>query len=215
MKGQKNVDMEEGKAKHRRKGDQTSRKQRGSLDKSSGLLDSLETDSPKITIVDTDIPGESDGDSDDGEMEDEHDEINARWRLISAEVFRPPPYGHVLAPLVGSGMQLLVAAVGVGLLGCVGVINPSFRGGFMSVGVGLWVFAGVFSGYFSGRLYKSFGGTMWKRNVFVVSNSLPFTCLVQPLAVLSKPWDSRYEWKTYPDLSRPQTLQTHPKNANQ
>ncbi|KAI9665293.1 MAG: hypothetical protein M1831_001730 [Alyxoria varia] len=173
IKGQKDVLLEEGKSKHRRKPGYPSHKKRTSIEKSSGLLGSLEEDSPNNTIVDTNIPSDSDNDSIDDDVEAEHDEITARWKLVTAEVFRTPPYGHVLAPLVGSGMQLLVVAVGLGLLGCVGVINPSFRGGFMSVGVGLWVFAGVFSGYFSGRLYKSFGGTMWKRNVFVTATLVP------------------------------------------
>lgn len=34
------------------------------------------------------------------------------WRLIHRDVFRRPIYGGLLAPLVGSGIQLVVAAVG-------------------------------------------------------------------------------------------------------
>jgi len=55
-------------------------------------------------------------------------------------------------------MQLLFVAAGLLILSCMGILNPSFRGGFVSVGVGLFVFAGLFSGYFSSRLYKTFGG---------------------------------------------------------
>jgi transmembrane 9 superfamily protein 2/4 len=39
----------------------------------------------------------------------------------------------------------------------------------MSVGVGLFVFAGGFSGYFSARAYKTFGGQNWRKNTMMVS----------------------------------------------
>jgi transmembrane 9 superfamily protein 2/4 len=66
-------------------------------------------------------------------------------------------------------MQLLFMATGLLVLSCLGILNPSFRGGFVSVGMGLFVFAGVFSGYFSGRLYKTFGGSGWRKNTLIVS----------------------------------------------
>lgn len=34
------------------------------------------------------------------------------WRLIHRDVFRRPIYGGLLAPLVGSGIQLTMAAIG-------------------------------------------------------------------------------------------------------
>ncbi len=75
--------------------------------------------------------------------------------LLHGDVFRPPAHGYLLAPLVGSGMQLLFMAVGLVFLSAVGLLNPSFRGGFLSFGVGLFVFAGLFSGYFSARVYRT------------------------------------------------------------
>jgi Endomembrane protein 70. len=93
------------------------------------------------------------------------------------DVFRIPAYSGLLAPLVGSGMQLLFMASGLLLLSCLGVLNPSFRGGFVSVGMGLFVFAGLFSGYFSGRLYKTFGGAAWRKNTLIVGIMLQlFIC---------------------------------------
>lgn len=95
------------------------------------------------------------------------------WKLVHADVFRPPAHGPVLAPLVGSGMQLVFMAVGLIALSCFGVLNPSFRGGFISVGIALFVFAGVFSGYFSARIYKTFGGQHWQKNCFVTATLFP------------------------------------------
>lgn len=91
------------------------------------------------------------------------------WKLLHADVFRTPAHSEILAPLVGSGTQLLFMAAGLLLLSSAGVLNPSFRGGYISVGVGLFIFAGLFSGYFSTRLFKTFGGIKWRQNVAVVS----------------------------------------------
>ncbi|KAK3710681.1 hypothetical protein LTR37_010100 [Vermiconidia calcicola] len=95
------------------------------------------------------------------------------WKLVHGDVFRTPPYGHLLAPLVGSGMQLVFMAVGLLLLSCIGVLNPSFRGGFVSVGVTLFIIAGAFSGYFSARVYRTFGGSNWQHNAVVTATLFP------------------------------------------
>ena len=114
----------------------------------------------------------------DGEVssDDEAFEDVSGWKLLHGDVFRAPPYGGLLAPLVGSGMQLLFVIVGLLLLSCLGVLNPSFRGGFVSVGVGLFIFAGVFSGYFSARAYKTFGGQNWRKNTLMVSRNATRDC---------------------------------------
>ncbi|KAI5868508.1 Nonaspanin [Durotheca rogersii] len=111
---------------------------------------------------------ETDAASDDEALEDV-----TGWKLLHADVFRKPAYGHLLAPLVGSGMQLLFMAVGLIFLSAVGVLNPSFRGGFISAGVGLFVFAGLFSGYFSARVYKTFDGKHFGKNALVTACLIP------------------------------------------
>ncbi|KAH9908756.1 Nonaspanin [Xylariomycetidae sp. FL2044] len=116
------------------------------------------------------VDADRDGDlsSDDEALEDV-----TGWKLLHADVFRKPAYGHLLAPLVGSGMQLLFMCLGLVLLSAIGVLNPSFRGGFMSAAVGLFVFAGVFSGYFSARVYKTFDGPDFGRNALVTACLFP------------------------------------------
>lgn len=129
-------------------------KKRGSGDKkrvSSGLLEKINEEGDDLS-------------SDDDIFEDA-----TGWKLLHGDVFRPPPYGGLLAPLVGSGMQLVFMMAGLLLLSCLGVLNPSWRGGFVSVGVGLFIFAGGFSGYFSSRVYKTFGGQNWRKNTLMVS----------------------------------------------
>jgi transmembrane 9 superfamily member 2/4 len=95
------------------------------------------------------------------------------WKLLHADVFRPPSYGYLLAPLVGSGSQLLFMAVGLVGLSAFGVLNPSFRGGFISFGMGFFVFAGLFSGYFSARVFRTFDGKDWRSNALVTALLFP------------------------------------------
>ncbi|KAM3508734.1 hypothetical protein MY10362_001015 [Beauveria mimosiformis] len=95
------------------------------------------------------------------------------WKQLHTDVFRAPQRGYLLAPLVGSGMQLFFMAMGLVLLSALGFLNPSFRGGFISVGVGLFVFAGVFSGYFSARVFKSFDGKDYRKNAMVTALLFP------------------------------------------
>jgi transmembrane 9 superfamily protein 2/4 len=115
----------------------------------------------------------ADLDTDDLVSDEEEIEDVAGWKLLHGDVFRAPVYGGLLAPLVGSGMQLLYMAFGLLVLSTLGVLNPSFRGGYVSVGVGLFVFAGIFSGYFSSRIYKTLGGQMWQKNVVVTASLVP------------------------------------------
>ncbi|KAF9692135.1 hypothetical protein EKO04_010096 [Ascochyta lentis] len=115
----------------------------------------------------------ADLDTDDLSSDEEEIEDTTGWKLLHGDVFRAPAYGGLLAALVGSGMQLLYMAFGLLALSTLGVLNPSFRGGYVSVGVGLFVFAGIFSGYFSARTYKTFGGQMWQKNVIVTASLVP------------------------------------------
>lgn len=100
--------------------------------------------------------------------DDEFVEDITGWKLLHGDVFRPPRHAGLLAPLIGSGTQLVFMTTGLLVLGSLGILNPSFRGGFVSVGMGLFVFAGVFSGYFSARAYKTLGGSNWRNNTLMV-----------------------------------------------
>jgi len=130
----------------RRSGDRKSTSPKG------GLLE-------KISEVEVDEELSSDDDA--------LDDVTG-WKLLHGDVFRSPPYAGLFAPLIGSGMQLLFMMAGLLLLSCLGVLNPSFRGGFVSVGVGLFIFGGCFSGYFSASVYKTFGGQNWRKNTLMV-----------------------------------------------
>ena len=154
IKGYRETRLEEGKIKLRR--NKKVKSPRRSGDKSTGLLDQMDDD------------GSPDLSSDDEPLED-----ITGWKLVHGDVFRPPMHGDILAPLVGSGMQLVIVALGLLLMSCFGILNPSLRGGFISAGIAFFVLAGAVSGYFSGRVYKTFGGQMWKKNVIVTGVLVP------------------------------------------
>ena len=143
--------LEEGKSRTRRSKNRTG--SRSPKEKGSGLLEQK----GRVNLDD-------DLSSDEESLED-----ITGWKLLHGDVFRTPAYAGLLAPLVGSGMQLVFMATGLLILSCLGILNPSFRGGFVSVGMGLFVFAGIFSGYFSGRVYKTFNGMNWRKNTLMVS----------------------------------------------
>lgn len=86
------------------------------------------------------------------------------WKLVHGDVFRPPTASPMmLAILSGSGIQIL--AMTVCTMGCalVGLTSPANRGGLLTTLLILFVFMGSFNGYCSARLYKFFGGKLWKQ----------------------------------------------------
>lgn len=154
IKGHKDSGLEEGKLRIGKR----SRGTRSPGKEPSGLLEKIDGSqtADDFSSDDEEIPEDLTG-----------------WKLVHADVFRQPQRGLLLAPLVGSGMQLTIMTVGLLALSCLGVLNPSFRGGFISVGFALFILAGAFSGYFSARVYKTFGGTNFRHNATVTATLFP------------------------------------------
>lgn len=100
------------------------------------------------------------------------------WKLVYADVFRAPTLPVLFASLVGSGVQFLVMAATVVGFACLGVLNPSFRGGFLSYALFLFAFAGIFSGYVASRINKNLGGEEWGKTAVL-------TALVAPGVLMS------------------------------
>ncbi|RKP09647.1 hypothetical protein THASP1DRAFT_28561 [Thamnocephalis sphaerospora] len=95
------------------------------------------------------------------------------WKQLHGDVFRAPENERLLAILVGSGLQVLCTIAGVLLLAALGILNPSFPGGLVSVGIFLYVFAGLLSGYTSARIYRTFGQEEWRRNAIQTAVLVP------------------------------------------
>jgi len=104
------------------------------------------------------------------------------WKLVHGDVFRPPPHTAIFTPLIGNGAQLLVVCIGLVVFSAFGILNPSYRGGFMSFGLFLFFFASYFSGYASTRLHvllekitnnSEAPSTSWLRNALFNAIFLP------------------------------------------
>lgn len=100
------------------------------------------------------------------------DELNAveeetGWKLLHADVFRPPKHRLFFCSAVGAGAQLFSMVVMVVLVGCVGVFYQ--RGAVLSAGIVSYMVTAAVSGYVSAGLYQSLGGEKWAWNIFVTA----------------------------------------------
>ena len=75
---------------------------------------------------------------------------------VHGDVFRPPTNASLLSVYVGTGMQLIGMGVVTMVFAVLGFLSPANRGGLMTAMLLLFVFMGIFGGYYSARLYKIF-----------------------------------------------------------
>nr|XP_025131935.1 transmembrane 9 superfamily member 2 isoform X5 [Bubalus bubalis] len=95
------------------------------------------------------------------------------WKLIHADVFRPPRHGMLLSILLGQGTQVLIMTFITLFLACLGFLSPANRGALMTCSVVLWVLMGASAGYVSAKVYKSFRGLKWKTNFLLTALLCP------------------------------------------
>ncbi|XP_064420685.1 transmembrane 9 superfamily member 4 isoform X3 [Latimeria chalumnae] len=95
------------------------------------------------------------------------------WKLVHGDVFRPPQYPMILSSLLGSGIQLFCMILIVIFVAMLGMLSPSSRGALMTTACFLFMFMGVFGGYFGGRLYRTLKGHRWKKGAFCTATLYP------------------------------------------
>eukprot|EP01059_Diplonema_ambulator_P033060 TRINITY_DN6763_c0_g1_i1.p1 TRINITY_DN6763_c0_g1~~TRINITY_DN6763_c0_g1_i1.p1 ORF type:complete len:620 (+),score=175.03 TRINITY_DN6763_c0_g1_i1:122-1981(+) len=106
------------------------------------------------------------------DADDLHDEIG--WKLVHADVFRPPQNKGLLACFVGTGVQLLGMCFTVLIMACLGFLSPA-NGGMLFTSILLFfVFLGIYGGYTSACLMKMWGETSWW-NAFQTATVVPGT----------------------------------------
>ncbi|XP_010765072.1 transmembrane 9 superfamily member 4-like [Notothenia coriiceps] len=54
-----------------------------------------------------------------------------------------------------------------------GMLSPSSRGALMTTACFLFMFMGVFGGYFAGRLYRTLKGHRWRKGAFCTATLYP------------------------------------------
>ena len=66
------------------------------------------------------------------------------WKLVHADVFRPPPNAIFLCASLGTGMQLLFCAAICILCAMLGFLSPANRGGLLTAMLLLFYFESCF-----------------------------------------------------------------------
>lgn len=98
------------------------------------------------------------------------------WKLVHGDVFRAPTNASLLSVYVGTGMQLIGMGVVTMVFAVLGFLSPANRGGLMTAMLLLFVFMGIFGGYYSARLYKIFKGEQWKKTTLKTALYFPGVC---------------------------------------
>merc|ERR1712038_107703 len=95
------------------------------------------------------------------------------WKLVHADVFRPPNYPMMISVFVGTGVQLLCMASATLIFSVMGFLNPARRGSLIMALLILYVLMGGVAGYVAARMYKTFKGKNWQRATFVTAFGFP------------------------------------------
>lgn len=116
------------------------------------------------------------------------------WKLVNKDVFRRPTYGGLFAPLVGTGIQLLVTFVPTLQLAYLGILNRTHRGGMVSFAITLYILAGSLAGYSSARVYKIFKGRSWQLNAVLTAVLLPAVLFLAATITNLFIWTKQSSW---------------------
>ena len=95
------------------------------------------------------------------------------WKLVHGDVFRPPPSPLLLSVFLGNGVQLFLMTGIAIVFALFGFLSPSNRGSLATAILILYTFLGFVGGYVSARVYKTFGGDAWKRNIVLTPVMVP------------------------------------------
>jgi len=100
------------------------------------------------------------------------------WKLVHANVFRPPTTFPLLFSVAcGTGAQLCCMSLFVILFSCIGFLSPANRGSLLMAELLLYIMMGSIAGYVSARLYKTFAGAQkWQLATYLTANAFPGTC---------------------------------------
>jgi transmembrane 9 superfamily protein 2/4 len=109
-----------------------------------------------------------------GSLTEEEAQEETGWKLLHADVFRPPQRGKVLLSIfVGTGTQIIAVLFSGVVFALAGFLSPANRGGLVTAVVLLFIFMGSLGGFVSARIYKMLTGTLWRRNTALTAISFP------------------------------------------
>jgi len=85
------------------------------------------------------------------------------WKLVHADIFRPPSYSPLLLSVCcGTGAQLLCMSFWTIVFSSMGFLSPARRGALLMAELLFFVLMGSVNGYVTARLYKMFKGKSWQ-----------------------------------------------------
>lgn len=113
----------------------------------------------------------------DEEDDDEVDETG--WKLVHADVFRPPSTNPMLyCVFIGTGVQIGLTTLLAIMFSAVGFLSPARRGSLMIATLVFYVLLGIASGYTCSRLYKAFRGRKWQLCTVFCATLFPGCCFL-------------------------------------
>ncbi|KAJ6157955.1 hypothetical protein N7470_005547 [Penicillium chermesinum] len=134
------------------------------------LVRALRKDIARYNRLDTFNLEDLDGTSaavEDGIQED------SGWKLVHGDVFRSPKAPLLLSVLLGNGAQLFMMTGVTVVFALLGFLSPANRGFLATAILLISALFGAVGGYVSARVYKSFGGEAWRRNIVMTPLLIP------------------------------------------
>jgi len=111
----------------------------------------------------------------DEESDEEVDETG--WKLVHADVFRPPSsYPMLYCVFVATGVQLALSTLLAIVFSAIGFLSPARRGSLMIAVLVFYMLSGVAAGFTSSRLYKAFRGRKWQLCTVMTAVLFPGVC---------------------------------------
>lgn len=96
------------------------------------------------------------------------------WKLVHADVFRPPTFSPLLLSVfMGTGAQILCMTTATIFFAALGFMSPARRGHLVMGQLFLFVCMGAVAGYVSARMYKTFKGKSWQKCTFITAFGFP------------------------------------------
>ncbi|PFH33393.1 endomembrane protein 70 subfamily protein [Besnoitia besnoiti] len=87
------------------------------------------------------------------------------WKLLHADVFRPPPHRMPLSAMVGCGAHLLMLVLATIVVGC---FTPYLeRGELLSCSLLSYLLTSFIAGFISSNTYRKLGGVKWTWSLVV------------------------------------------------
>lgn len=107
--------------------------------------------------------------------EEKADDLEEKgWKLVHADVFRPPSFSPLLLSVCcGTGAQLLCMTFWTIIFSALGFLSPAKRGFLLMAELLFFVLMGVVSGYVTARLYKTFKGKAWQKATVCTAMGFP------------------------------------------